>query len=161
GTTIYIQEDCQTLHVHPSWKDTDLRGITAAWYQREMTVPEEWSGRRIVLSVEYLNSLAVVFVDGRKAAEVRFPAGEVDLTAASRPGARHVLSLLVVALPLKGVMLSYSDTNAAREVRGSVERRGLCGDVYLAGIPAAARVADVKIDTSVRRGEVTVSTALE
>src|SRR5262245_56542952 len=41
GTTNYLQEDCQTLHVHPGWKDTDLRGITAAWYQREMTVPEE------------------------------------------------------------------------------------------------------------------------
>jgi hypothetical protein len=40
GTTNYIQEDCQTLHVHPSWKDIGLRGITAAWYQREITVPE-------------------------------------------------------------------------------------------------------------------------
>jgi hypothetical protein len=40
GNSSYIQEDCQTLHVHPSWKDADLRLITAAWYQREMTVPE-------------------------------------------------------------------------------------------------------------------------
>src|SRR2546425_13335401 len=32
GKTSYIQEDCQTLHVHPNWKDADLRGLTAAWY---------------------------------------------------------------------------------------------------------------------------------
>src|SRR5207253_296285 len=99
--------------------------------------------------------------DGKKVGEVRFPAGEADLTAACRPGGKHVLSLLVLTLPLKGVLLSYTDTNSAREVKGSMERRGLCGDVYLAGTPAAARVADVKIDTSVRKGEVTVGAALD
>jgi beta-galactosidase len=161
GNTNYIQEDCQTLYPHPNWKDTDLKGITAAWYQREMTVPEDWANRRIALSLEYLNSFAIVFVDGKKAAEVRFPAGEADLTAACRPGARHVLSLLVVAMPLKGVQLSYTDTNAAREVKGSVERRGLCGDVFLASTPSAARIGDVKVDTSVRKGELTVSAALD
>jgi hypothetical protein len=160
GNASYIQEDCQTLHAHPKWKDADLRGTTAAWYQREFTVPEAWAGRRIALGAEYVNSFAVVYVDGKKAGEIRFPAGEADLTAACRPGGKHVLSILVVALPLKGVLLSYTDTNSAREVKGTVERRGLCGDVYLVGAPAAARVADVKVDASVRKGEVTVSAAL-
>jgi hypothetical protein len=159
GETSYIQEDCQTLHVHPAWKDVNLRNITAAWYQREMTVPEGWTGRRIALGAEYLNSFAIVFVDGKKVGEVRFPAGELDLTAACKPG-KHVLSLLVLALPLKGVMLSYTDTNSAKETRGSVERRGLCGDVFLASTPAA-RVTNIKIDTSVRKSEITVSAALE
>src|SRR5205823_3135304 len=133
---------------------------TAAWYEREITVPAGWAGRRIALSAEYLNSFAVVYVDGKKAGEVRFPAGEADLTAACRPGRKHVLSVLVVAMPLKGVLLSYSDTNSAREVKGAVERRGLCGDVYLTSTPAAARVSDVKVDTSVRKGEITFDAAL-
>ena len=51
----------------------------------------------------------------------------MDLTAACKRGSTHTLSLRVVALPLKGVLLSYSDTNAAKEVKGMVERRGLCG----------------------------------
>jgi hypothetical protein len=161
GHANYIQEDCQTLHAHPKWKDAYLRGTAAAWYQRELTVPEGWAGRRIALWAEYVNSFAVVYVDGKKVGAVRFPAGDVDLTAACRPGGKYVLSVLVVALPLKGVLLSYTDTNSAREVKGTVERRGLCGDVYLAGTPAAARVADVKVDTSVRKGEVTISAALD
>jgi hypothetical protein len=161
GNANYIQEDCQTLYPHPGWRHGDSRGTTAAWYQRELTIPEEWAGHRIALCAEYVNSLAVVYVDGNKIGEVRFPAGEVDLSAACRPGGKYTLSLLVVALPLKGVLLSYTDTNAAREVKGSVERRGLCGDVFLAGTPRAARVADVKVDTSVRRGEITVSAALD
>ncbi len=161
GNANYIQEDCQTLFPHPEWKNANLRGTTAAWYEREVTVPEGWTGRRIAVWAEYVNSFAVVFVDGMKVGEIRFPAGEADLTAACRPGRAHILSLLVIALPLKGVLLSYTDSNSAREVKGEVERRGLCGDVFLTGTPAAARVTDVKVDTSVRKGEVTVSAALE
>jgi hypothetical protein len=161
GNTSYIQEDCQTLYPHSSWKGTDLRSVTAGWYQREMTIPETWDGRRITLHTEYLHSFAAVFVDGKKAGEVRFPGGEVDVTSVCRPGGKYVLSLFVVALPLKGVQLSFTDTNAAREVKGTVDRRGLCGDVYLASTPATARIADVKVDTFVRKGEITFSAALD
>jgi beta-galactosidase len=159
GTTNYIQEDCQTLHAHPAWKDVDVRGLTAAWYEREMTVPEGWKARRISLSAEYVNSFAVAYLDGKKVGEIRFPGGEVDVTAACSLGKTHTLSLLVVALPLKGVLLSYTDTNSAREVKGTVERRGLCGDVWLISTPTA-RITDVKIDTSVRKGELKVGVAL-
>jgi hypothetical protein len=161
GNANYIQEDCQALHAHPAWKGADLRGITAAWYQREMTVPEGWTGRHIALSAEYVNSLAVVYVDGKKVGEVRFPGAEADLTAACRPGGKHVLGLLVIALPLKGVLLSYTDTNSAREVKGSVERRGLCGDVFLVSRLAGAHISDVAVDTSVRKGEVSFRATLE
>jgi hypothetical protein len=161
GNANYAQEDCQKLHAHPSWKGAALGRITAAWYQREMTVPKGWAGRRVTLSVEYLSSFAVVYVDGKKAGEARYPGGEVDLTSSCRPGEKHVLTLLVVAMPLKGVMLSYSDSNAARKVKGAVDRRGLCGDVYLVSTPLSARIADVKVDTSVRKGEATFTAALE
>jgi hypothetical protein len=161
GITDYMQKDSQTVFAHPSWKDEKLGGASAAWYQREITIPKDWAGRRITVTTEYLNSYTAVYVDGRKAGEMRFPAGEVDLTSMCQPGDKHLLSLLVVAMPLKGVMLSYSDTNSARTVKGSVERRGLCGDVYLVGAPRVERIADVKVDTSVRQGEVTFSAALE
>jgi hypothetical protein len=161
GRANYIQEDCQTLHVHPSWKDAELSGVAAAWYQREITVPEEWSGRRIVLCAEYVNSLGIIYVDGKKAGEVRFPGSEADLTAVCRPGRKYVVSILVLAIPLKGVLLSYTDTNSAKQVKGTVERRGLCGDIYLAGMPSAARVSDVKVEPSVRKGEITINVAFD
>jgi beta-galactosidase/beta-glucuronidase len=159
GRSSYIQEDCQTLYAHPGWKDDDLRGVTAAWYQREITVPEGWADRRVALRAEYVNSFAVVFVDGKKAGEIRYPAGEVDLSTACRPGKTYLLSLLVVAMPLKAVLFSEADAKAAKEVKGTVERCGLCGDVYLVSTPPAARITDVKIDTSVRKGEITLGAA--
>ena len=161
GITNYMQKDCQTVHAHPGWKDRNLRSITTVWYQREIAVPAEWVGRRITIHAEYLNSYATVYVDGREIGAIVFPGGELDITAACRPGATHVLSMLVEAMPLKGVMLSYSDTASAREVKGSVARRGLCGDVYLVGTPMGARIADVKVDTSVRKWEITFDAALD
>jgi hypothetical protein len=161
GITDYMQKDSQTVYAHPSWRDQRLSGITAAWYEREVSVPSDWSGRRVTLNIEYLNSYAVVFVDGTRASEVRFPGGELDLSAVCRPGATHRLSLLVVAMPLKGVLQSYTDSASAREVKGTVARRGLCGDVFLVGTPVGSRITDVKVDTSVRQKELAVSAALE
>ena len=161
GITDYMQKDCQTVYAHPSWKDEDLGGIAAVWYQREITVPRQWTGRRIVLEAEYVNSFAAVYVDGKQVGEIRFPRGEADLTAACRPGQSHVLSMLVVAMPLKGVMLSYNDTASARQVKGRVARRGLCGDVYLASAPRSARISDVKVVTSVRKWRIRFDAAIE
>ena len=161
GITDYMQKDCQTVFAHPQWRDDRLGRITAAWYQREITVPAEWAGRRIGLQAQYVNSFATVFLDGAEVGKIRYPAGEVDLTAQCRPGSRHMLSMLVVAMPLRGVMLSFRDTASARQVRGQVARRGLCGDVYLSSTPAGPRISDVKVVTSVRNWRLSVDAALE
>ena len=161
GIEDYMQKDSQTVFAHPDWKVKSFGDLSAAWYQREMTIPREWAGRRIAVSAEYLNSYAAVFVDGAKAGEIHFPAGELDLTQVCKPGATQVLSVLVAALPMKGILLSYTDSAAAREVKGSVARRGLCGDVFLTSTPSGPRVAEVKVDTSVRRKEITFGAALE
>jgi len=66
GTADYMQKDFQTVYAHPSWKNESLRNVSAAWYERTISVPKEWEGRRIALSMDYLNSYAVVFLDGRE-----------------------------------------------------------------------------------------------
>jgi beta-galactosidase len=161
GITDYLQKDCQAVYPHPSWKGRGMRSLSAAWYQREITIPSRWASRRIALSAECLNSLASVFVDGRAVGEMRFPGGELDLTSICHTGGKHVISLLVVAAPLKAVMLSYTDTASARQVKGTVHRRGLCGDVYLLGSPGGARIDDVRVDTSVRLRRVSCTARLQ
>jgi len=161
GISDYMQKDSQTVFAHPDWKERKLGSLNAAWYQREFIVPREWAGRHIAISAEYLNSYAAVFVDGKKAGEIRFPAGELDLTSVCQPGTMHSLSVLVVALPLKAILLSYTDTASAREVKGSVPRRGLCGDVFLVSEPPGPRIGEAKVNTSVRQREFTYGAALE
>ncbi len=150
GTQDYMQSDYQTLYPDPRLEaHQSERGPERVVSSALSPSRKDWAGRRIVLDVEYLNSYAEVYIDGRKLGVLRFPGGQVDLSAVVRPGATHVLSLLVVAMPLKAVMESYNDTNTAKQKKGSVERRGLCGDVWLIGEPAGARLSDVTIDTSV------------
>ncbi len=161
GITDYMQKDCQTVFPHASWRSVDVAGISSAWYQRELVVPKEWGDRRITLYAEYVNSSATAFLDGKEIGTILFPAGELDLTAACRPGTKQLLTLLVKALPLKEVMLAYNNTGFPQEVKGSVARRGLCGDVYLIGAPKGARIAGVMVDTSVRKWEITVRAALD
>lgn len=161
GITDYMQKDSQTVHSHPNWAGRRLGNLSAAWYERQITIPSPWAGRRVAVSFEYLNSYAVVYLDGKKAGEARFPGGEVDLTSLFRAGEQHRLSVLVVAMPLQGVMLSYTDSASAREVKGSVARRGLCGDVYLVSRPAGPCLADVRVDTSVRKQELTLDVAVD
>src|SRR5437879_4385883 len=66
GITDYMQKDSQTLHAHPGWKDMKPGRVTAVWYEREMTILSNWSGRRISLHVEYVNAYAMVLVTGVK-----------------------------------------------------------------------------------------------
>ena len=160
GITDYMEKDSQKVYAHPAWAGRGLAGLTAAWYQREFQVPAGWSGRRLALRIEYLNSYAAVFVDGQRAGEIHFPGGELDLPA-SPPGVTHTLSLLVVAMPLEGVMLSYTDSASARQVKGTVERRGLCGDVYLISTPPGPRLTDLRTQTSFRRRECVFDAALD
>ncbi|MBN1672990.1 MAG: hypothetical protein JXR37_18235 [Kiritimatiellae bacterium] len=155
GITSYNMKDCQTLVRHPAWQAKKINGVRAAWHQREIAIPANWAGRRISVRADYLNSYADLFVDGKKAGSMRFPGGEVDITALARPGTKQVLSALVVAMPLKGVIASYNDTNSSRDVKGSVARRGFCGDLFLLGEPGGPRVTDVRVITSVRKGEIT------
>jgi len=161
GVTDYMQKESQTVFRHPGWQEQKSAGIAAAWYQREITVPSSWTGRRITIHAECLNSYAAVFVDAKRMGEILFPAGELDVTSSCQPGSTHVLSLLVVAMPLKGVVLSYTDSASAREVKGSVPRRGLCGDIYLVSTPKGPRITDVKTDTFVRRKEITFDVTTE
>src|SRR5581483_1220872 len=148
------------FYPHPDWARTSLRSLSSAWYSREIRIPREWGGRRISLYAEQLNSYAAVFLDGKPVGEMRYPAGEVDLTAAVRPGETQILSMRVDALPLKALMESFRDSATARTVEGSVARKGLCGDVYLVSTPVGARIADVKLDTSVRHWQINFDTTL-
>ena len=154
GSQDYLRSDYQTLYPDPSWQQTQLGEVQRAWYERTISIPSNWAGRRIALEVEYLNSYAEVYVDGELTGAIRFPGGEVDLSSVVRPGATHLLSLRVVALPLKAVMESYNDANTGKQKPGGVERRGLCGDVWLISEPIAARLADIKVETSFRQSQI-------
>lgn len=160
GINNYMMKESQKLYPHPSWEN-NYNNVDSAWYQREISIPEYWTKRRIVLYMEYVNSSALVFIDGKQVGEILFPSGELDLTSICMPGKKYVLTMKVTAFPLADVVAVYNDSNAPRQGKGLVMRRGLCGDVYLSGVPSGARIADVRIFTSFRKSEITFAATLE
>ena len=161
GTNDWQQHDSQTVFTHPSWKGEQIRSVNVAWYQREITVPKTWAGRRIAITTKYLNSRATVFIDGKKIGEMVFPAGEIDLTEACTPGSKHVLSLHVAAVSRRGpaqVLLRPTDGGRAGNLGEAARlvRRRIPGQHA-----DCARIADVKVDPSVRKAEITFDTSLK
>jgi len=162
GAQHYMARESQRWYPHPSWRRMDARAlgaVTRAWYQREIVVPAAWADRRITLATHTLNSYATVYIDGRKVGEIVFPGGEVDLTGACRPGAKHVLSVLVEARSMKDILARFPTRSTPRE--GRMIWRGPCGDVFLESTPRAARIDDVKVDTSVRNRRLALDVALD
>lgn len=67
-------------------------------YEREVDVPADWAGRRIVLQVGAAESVLLVHVDGRPVgiSKDSHLAAEFDLPGVVRPGERAVVRLTVV-----------------------------------------------------------------
>ncbi|WP_128375753.1 glycoside hydrolase family 2 TIM barrel-domain containing protein [Streptomyces cavernae] len=67
-------------------------------YEREIDVPAEWAGRRIVLQVGAAESVLLVHVDGRPVglSKDSHLAAEFDLSGVLRPGGRATIRLTVM-----------------------------------------------------------------
>ncbi|MCX5353687.1 DUF4981 domain-containing protein [Streptomyces mirabilis] len=78
----------------PTSPDANPTGV----YEREVDVPAEWAGRRIVLQVGAAESVLLVHVDGRPVGVSKDShlAAEFDLSDVVRPGERSSLRLTVV-----------------------------------------------------------------
>jgi len=161
GFSDYMQQENQRLFNHPNWKGNLLDDVKTAWYQREISIPEEWTDRRITINLGYLNSTAAFFIDGKLVGQMFFPSGELDLTSLCKPGSKHILSIKVTAMPLQDVVVMVNDSNAPRLGEGRVMRRGLCGDVYLNSTPVGTRIENVKIDTFFRKEEIMLNASLK
>jgi hypothetical protein len=81
----------------PFWLTPDRYYVGAAWYQRQIAVPADWAGRRIVLTLERPHWQTTVWVDDRKAGvqDGLGMAHEYDLTTLCKPGQTQRLTIRV------------------------------------------------------------------
>lgn len=93
------------------------RYIGTAWYNREVTIPESWAGKTIVLSLERVIWETQVYIDGKKAGmnESLVAPHQFDLTSQLTPGT-HLLSIRIdnrekydVSLDTRNFAHAYTD----------------------------------------------------
>jgi beta-galactosidase/beta-glucuronidase len=141
--------------------------IAARWCRVGFTVPKEWAGgnRRVFVEFEKVGHYAAVFCNGQKVGEHfgQYTPFEYDLSAAVRYGGRNELAVFVHNASGKFVrpgadIMDALVCNAYRPAANRQTERnwvGIAGDVTLSWRPLHG-IADVFVDTSVRRKTLTV-----
>jgi len=141
----------------PAWKRWE--GTSCAWYLRKIRIPPQWAGRAILLRLSRVSTDAIVYANGKKCGSINWPAGEVDLSGAVRPGEEAALWVQVLATT-RGSASGFLDPGRPVTQRASLRSRGLIGDVFLCSRPREAHVSDVAVRTSTRKKEVTLEVEL-
>ena len=126
--------------------------VEAAWYEREVTVPADWSGRHIWISFDMPQTQVALFVNGASTGVVRWPGGRLEITDRVRPGETARLTAFVTALPFSAEKMVAMRPDMVVQAKSEIRFRGLCGDVSLESEPAGARLGDVQLRPSVRHG---------
>jgi len=120
------------------------------WYRRDVEVPSDWAGGRVVLRFDAVYSAAEVFVDGERVAEHvgGYTAFEVDVTEAVTAGETATVAVAVA-------QRSASDDMAWQNVTAGIPR-----DVRLVGVPET-HLADVTVRTSLADDGASATVAAE
>lgn len=144
-----------------NWGASALKGRHAAWYERQIAIPADWAGRRLVLQLDRVSTDAAVFIDDRHLGAIAWPAGELDLTEAVRPGATHVLRLLVLATSTEKEVVIAMGANAGQNevVKADIWQAGLLQEARLVSRPFV-HIAALAITPSVRQHELAITVAL-
>ena len=68
-----------------------------AWYQREITIPKEWKGKRIFISFERVHWLSSIYVDTKEVSEIDYISvpHNHELTDFVKPGKTHLITVCV------------------------------------------------------------------
>jgi len=141
----------------PAWKRWE--GTSCAWYLRKIQIPPPWVGRAILLRLSRVSTDAIVYANGKKCGSIYWPAGEVDISDAVRPGEQATLWVQVLATT-QGSVSGFLDPGRVVTQKASLKSRGLIGDVFLCSRPRDAHVSDVAVRTSTRKKEVALDVEL-
>ena len=137
----------------PAWRRWGIgTGKWVAWYQRRVKIPDRWAGRAVILSLQRVSTDAIVYVNGTKCGGISWPAGEVDISKAVKPGENATLWVQVIATT-EGTTEMFLDPGRVITRAAALESKGLIGDVILSSRPRGAYVSDVFVQTSTRKKE--------
>ena len=66
-----------------------------AWYQREMTIPAEWKGKRIFMYFERTHWLSSIYVDTKEVSKIDYISvpHNHELTDFVKPGTKHLITI--------------------------------------------------------------------
>jgi len=131
---------------------------TQAWYQRELTLPENWKNKHIFLQLTLVQTKATIFLDNKQIGEVWFPGGDIELTDSVIPGKKQTLSILLTARPMTGEKKIFMDADRVFKENIVLKHRGLPGDVFIYYRPGKNYITDIQMRPSVQNKKISIKT---
>lgn len=154
----YVQADD---FMSPFWLTPERHYVGAAWYQRQVVVPADWAGRRVVLSLERPHWQTTVWVDGHRVGtrDGLGMAHTYDLTDVCEPGQSHRLTIRVdnrQVVPVGADAHSISDQTQSNW-NGIVGRLELTAGpkIWFEDIQVYPNLSDARIKVTVQLGNST------
>jgi GH18 family chitinase len=130
----------------PFWLQPDKHYVGPAWYERDVVVPPEWTGRRVVLHLERPHWQTIAWLDGRLLGsnDSLSTPHEHELGTALEPG-RHRLTIrvdnrLVVDVGLNSHSVTDHTQGNWNGIAGSIELRAE-SPVWIEDLQVYPRVA--------------------
>ena len=140
---------------------TKVNKFDALFYGRKVMVPADWQGRMVKLGFQWVPTAVLVYVDGKKAGEVFFPGGEVDVTKAMTPG-EHDVQIFMSRKLQDQMVTAFDAPDTARSFsKKEIAHAGINGDVYLAAEPKGVKIDDVQVRSHVAEGRIEFSLGFE
>ena len=98
------------------WEKVVHDSIHSLWYRKKFMVPAQWKGNRVLVNFRRIYGDAIVFLNGRRVAELLRPGGEVELTSAFIPGKENEL-LVYLTRNYAGISRSFAADPLRYQVR--------------------------------------------
>jgi len=130
--------------------------LANAWYERELSIPAAWNGRKIVIDFERVSTDATVYLNGQEAGKLHWPGGKLDLTALVKPGTTYKLQVLVTAVGSEKELLVAMREDYADKGNSGLRQRGIIGDVMLYAMPTGPVLQPIAVRCSVAKKEISL-----
>lgn len=156
------EQDLLARGTGPNWSGFTPKSLAGAWYERTISIPAAWQNRAVILDFERVSTDATIYVNNRRAGQVNWSAGQVDITDFVVPGQSAQIRVFVVATTdqKETLVLMGGAPGQTYTVKSELPSGGLIGDVSLQSRPRGAWVSDVFIQPSFRQKKLTLDVEL-
>lgn len=147
------------------WQSDNLQSIHSVWFEQELAIPAAWKGKNVTADFRRIEGDAIVFLNGRRVAELLRPGGEVDLTAFADFGGTNTLRLYSTR-NYTGISRSQEEDVLRRYVRARKQipmtqwGLGITAPVTLTARSQTAAVTDVFVISSWREKKLSLEVEL-
>lgn len=148
----------QKIPMFPFWLTPEYHYTGAAWYQKEINIPENWSGQHIQLFLERCHIETTVWLDGKLlGSENSLVAPHVyDLSAIAKPG-KHNLTIRIDNSLKTTINVGKDSHSVTDQTQGNWN--GIIGKMELRALPATS-IAGVQIFPDIKNHLASVHLAI-